>query len=114
MQVNSQRNFSYVLLFHSLYKVYNHRQSTHPHQVHFELLSEQGLVGYLIFALFLFNFFKKKFFNNLKEKNIFKITINFYLVIFLIPILPSGSLFATFNGFLFWFFLGLANLKKLS
>jgi len=28
--------------------------------------------------------------------------------------LPSGSLFATFNGFLFWFFLGLANLKKLS
>ena len=90
------------------------RCSTHPHQVHFELLSEQGLVGYLIFALFLFNFFKKKFFNNLKEKNIFKITINFYLVIFLIPILPSGSLFATFNGFLFWFFLGLANLKKLS
>ena len=90
------------------------RCSTHPHQVHFELLSEQGLIGYFIFMLFLFSYFKEKFFNDLKEKNIFKITINFYLIIFIIPILPSGSLFSTFNGFLFWFFLGLANIKKLS
>ncbi len=90
------------------------RCSTHPHQIHFELLSEQGLVGYFIFIVFLFFYFKEKFFSDLREKNIFKITLNFYLIIFLIPILPSGSLFATFNGFLFWFFLGLANLKKLS
>jgi len=95
-------------------KFTHHRCSTHPHQIHFELLSEQGLVGYFIFILFLFSYFKEKFFNDLKDKNIFKITINFYIIIFLIPILPSGSLFATFNGFLFWFFLGLANLKKLS
>ncbi len=88
------------------------RCSTHPHQIHFELLSEQGLIGYLIFILFLFSFFKEKLFNDLKEENIFKITINFNLIIFLIPILPSGSLFSTFNGVLFWFFLGLANLKK--
>ena len=94
-------------------KFTHQRCSTHPHQIHFELLSEQGLVGYFIFILFLFSYFKEKFFNDLKEKNIFKITINFYLIIFLIPILPSGSLFSTFNGFLFWFFLGLANLKKL-
>ena len=94
-------------------KFTHQRCSTHPHQIHFELLSEQGLVGYIIFILFLFSYFKEKFFNDLKEKNIFKITLNFYLIIFLIPILPSGSLFSTFNGFLFWFFLGLANLKKL-
>ena len=95
-------------------KFTHQRCSTHPHQIHFELLSEQGLIGYLIFLFFLFTYFKEKFFNDLKEKNIFKITINLYLIIFLIPILPSGSLFSTFNGFLFWFFLGLANLKKLS
>ena len=95
-------------------KFTNLRCSTHPHQIHFELLSEQGLIGYIIFILFLISYFKGKFFNDLQEKNIFKITINFYLIIFLIPILPSGSLFSTFNGFLFWFFLGLANLKKLS
>ena len=95
-------------------KFTHQRCSTHPHQIHFELLSEQGLVGYIIFISFIFSYFKEKFFNDLKDKNIFKITINFYIIIFLIPILPSGSLFATFNGFLFWFFLGLANLKKLS
>jgi len=90
----------------------NQRCSTHPHQIHFELLSEQGLIGYLIFIYFLFSFFKIKFLNNLKEKNIFKITLNFYLLIFLIPVLPSGSLFSTFNGLLFWLFLGFANSKK--
>jgi len=93
-------------------KFTHQRCTTHPHQIHFELLSEQGLLGYFIFFLFLISFFKKKLFNDLREKNIFKNTINFYLIIFLIPILPSGSLFSTFNGFLFWFFLGLANLKK--
>ncbi|ARJ47527.1 O-antigen ligase family protein [Candidatus Pelagibacter sp. RS39] len=93
-------------------KFTHQRCTTHPHQIHFELLSEQGLLGYFIFFLFLYSFFKKKLFNDFKEKNIFKNIINFYLIIFLIPILPSGSLFSTFNGFLFWFFLGLANLKK--
>ena len=93
-------------------KFTHQRCTTHPHQIHFELLSEQGLIGYLIFVLFLFSYFKEKFFNDLREKNLFKITINFYLIIFLIPIIPSGSLFSTFNGCLFWFFLGLSNLKK--
>ena len=89
------------------YKLTTQRCSTHPHQIHFELLSEQGLIGYFILFFFLFNFFKKKLLKNLKKKNIFKISINLYLLIFLIPVLPSGSLFATFNGLLFWFFLGL-------
>ena len=95
-------------------KFTHQRCSTHPHQIHFELLSEQGVIGYIIFILFLFIYFKEKFFNDLKEKNIFKITINFYLLIFLIPVLPSGSLLSTFNGFLFWFFLGLANLRDVN
>ena len=93
-------------------KFTNQRCSTHPHQIHFEILSEQGLIGYLIIIYFLFSYFREKFFYDLRKKNIFKITINFYLIIFLIPILPSGSLFSTFNGILFWFFLGLSNLKK--
>ena len=37
------------------------RCSTHPHQIHFELLSEQGLIGYLIFFFFIFSYFKKNF-----------------------------------------------------
>jgi len=95
-------------------KLTSQRCSTHPHQIHFELISEQGLIGYIIFIFFIFSYFKEKFSIILKEKNIFEISKNFYLIIFLIPILPSGSLFSTFNGLLFWFFLGLTNLKKLS
>ena len=95
-------------------KFTHQRCSTHPHQIHFELLSEQGIIGYIIFISFLFIYFKEKFFNDLKEKNVFRITLNFYLIIFLIPVLPSGSLLSTFNGFLFWFFLGLANLKNVN
>ena len=83
-----------------------------PHQIHFELLSEQGLIGYFIMIYFLFSFFGKKFLKDLRKKNIFRITTNFYLIIFLITILPSGSLFSTFNGLLFWLVLGFANLKK--
>ncbi len=94
-------------------KLTHQRCSTHPHQIHFELLSEQGLIGYLIFIFFIFSYFKEKFLIIFKEKNIYKISKNFYLIIFLIPLLPSGSLFSTFNGLLFWFFLGLSNLKKL-
>ncbi len=93
-------------------KLTNLRCSTHPHQIHFELLSEQGLIGYCIFIFFIFSYFKEKFLSDLRKKNIFKITTNFYLIIFLIPLLPGGSLFSTFNGFLFWFFLGFANLKR--
>ena len=95
-------------------KFTHQRCTTHPHQIHFELLSEQGLVGYFIFILFLVSYFRGKFVNDFGERNLFNITVNFYLIIFLIPILPSGSLFSTFNGILFWFFLGLANLKKLT
>ncbi len=93
-------------------KFTHHRCSIHPHQIHFELLSEQGLIGYLIFIFFLFSYFKEKFFIDLRKKDIFKITTNFYLIIFLVPILPSGSLLSTFNGLLFWFFLAISNLKK--
>ena len=54
-------------------KFTNLRCSTHPHQIHFELLSEQGLSRILYFFLFLFSIFKGKFFNDLKEKNILKL-----------------------------------------
>ena len=72
------------------------------------------LIGYYLSVIIILIILTNIYDLNFEEKNIFKITTNFYLIIFLIPILPSGSLFSTFNGFLFWFFLGLANLKKLS
>jgi len=37
---------------------YSKDSSIHPHQVHFEILSETGLIGYISFlSLFIFNLF---------------------------------------------------------
>ena len=88
------------------------RCSTHPHQIHFEILSEQGFLGYLIFfyiiILFIYNNFKTCF----SKKNIFAYSTNFYLIVFLIPILPGGGVFSSFNGALFWIIFALANYQK--
>ena len=75
------------------------------------MLAEQGMIGYIIFFAFIINYFRTKIPKDLKSQNIFRISLSFYILIFLIPLLPSGSLFATFNGLLFWFILGLSNLK---
>ena len=88
------------------------RCSTHPHQIHFEILSEHGVLGYLLF-LYIIIFF---IYNNLKRcfpnKNIFTYSTNFYLIVFLIPILPGGGVFSSFNGALFWIIFALANYQQ--
>jgi len=87
------------------------RCTTHPHQVHFEILSEQGLIGYLIFLYFIFYLLKDKLIKNFNSNDPFNLTINLYLLIFLVPLLPSGSFFSSFNGSLFWIIFALSNRK---
>ena len=73
--------------------------TTHPHNIYLELLSDTGLVGLLIFLIFLFkicfDFFKKKLFYNFQSNILFS----------LIPLKPHGSLFTTNYAFLFWLIL---------
>ena len=80
---------------------YKFGPTTHPHQIHFELLSETGIIGYLSFlitfiiiAILNINSLKKKF-------DFFKLSGLFYLMVNLIPIIPSGSFFTTFSMGLF-------------
>ena len=84
------------------------RCSNHPHQVHFEILSEEGILGYLmiIFAIFhvLFNSFKIY----RKTGDITHLSSILFVVTFFIPLLPSGSLFSTFNASIFWINFSLA------
>lgn len=87
------------------------RCTTHPHQIHFELLSEQGLIGYIIFLYFIFYLFKNKLIKNYDTNNPFDLTINLYLLVFLVPLLPSGSFFSSFNGSLFWIIFAFSNRK---
>ena len=83
------------------------RCNTHPHQVHFELLSEHGLIGYILFFYLIFLQIRKNFFYH--KKNIFFLSINLYILIFLIPILPSGSIFSSTSGLTFWIIFSLLN-----
>ena len=88
--------------------------STHPHQLHFELLSELGLIGYLLIIsnliIILFNQ------QNLKT-DFLRIAAYLFLVSTLFPILPSGSFFTSYTASFFWlnysFLLRLNNYDKL-
>ena len=91
-------------------KFSNSRCNTHPHQIHFEVLSEHGLVGYLFLFYLLFTFFKKNLATAKLSKNIFHYASIIYLIVFFMPLLPGGAIFSTFNGALFWIVFSVANL----
>ena len=89
------------------YKLTKGRDTTHPHQIHLELLSEIGLIGYFSFFILIFFsiFISAK--NYLIKKNPYQLSALIYIVSCLIPLIPSGSLFSTFFGGIFWFSYGL-------
>ena len=76
--------------------------ATHPHSFYFEILSELGLLGFiLILAFFIFTFFK--FFQMyLKSKNIYLILSSSIVIVYFIPFLPRGSFFTNWNAIIFW------------
>ena len=78
------------------------RCSTHPHQIYFEILSELGLVGFILIFGFLFVNIFKAISIYLKDKNFILLSSILYLLSSLIPVIPSGSFFSSFNATLFW------------
>ena len=92
-------------------KLSNKRCSTHPHQVHLEILSEHGIIGYILVIYILFNsiFLNLKFF--IKNKFYFECGLMFLLLTLFIPILPSGSLFSSFGGSFFWLTFAMINYR---
>ena len=79
------------------------RQATHPHQLHLELLSETGLSGYLAFILLILYSIYYSINNYLINKNIYQLVSMLFVFSNLIPLIPSGSIFSTFYGGIFWF-----------
>lgn len=85
---------------------------THSHNLYLELLSETGVIGFIIyfsFYLSLIFFLLKNFFTKYYKKEkyfYFAIGSLFYLIFKLLP-LPSGSVFSTWNASFFWLHLGL-------
>ena len=85
------------------FKKTNTRQATHPHQLHLELLSETGLLGYLTFFMLILYSIYYSIKNYLINKNIYQFASILFIFSNLIPIIPSGSIFSTFYGGIFWF-----------
>ena len=84
--------------------------STHPHNYYFQVLGENGIIGFLIFLsmiLFLlkdFIFLFLKWLKNKKDyKNLGLIIILSNLIISFMPIIPTGNLYSSVSG-LFIFF----------
>ena len=84
------------------YSLTNQRWATHPHQVHYELLSETGLFGYLSFMFFIILSIFISVKNYLLHKNNFQLSAIIIVSVSMIPLLPSGSIYSTFAGGLFW------------
>ena len=78
------------------------RANTHPHQIHYEFLSETGLFGYISFVIFIFFSFYLTLKNYVKNKNLYQFSAFLYVLISLLPLLPSGSFFSTYTSSLFW------------
>jgi O-antigen ligase len=86
--------------------------STHPHNFYLEILTETGLVGFVIFAItfmFFINFIRneiKKMKLNFKKYSSIAYGNLLIILVFFWPLKTSGSFFTTWNGSFFWFNLG--------
>ena len=76
--------------------------NTHPHQIHYEFLSETGLFGYSSFIFFILCSIYLSIKNYLKYKNPYQLCGILFVISTLIPLLPSGSFFSTYSSSIFW------------
>ena len=79
-----------------------HIITTHPHQINFEILSETGIFGFACYLIFFILSLIKALKNYLHNKNILLLSSFLFCLIYLNPILPSGSFFTTFGATIFW------------
>ncbi len=79
--------------------------STHPHNFHLEIISDNGIFGYLIFIVFVIYiirlFIKEKLRNNFGSCMLFCLILSF-----IIPLKTTGSIFTTNYAFVFWYLIG--------
>ena len=84
------------------YKFTEKRSTTHPHQVHYEFLSETGVVGYLSFLIFILSSLYLAIKSYFLTKNLFQLSGIVFVLASILPIIPSGSFFSTFSSSIFW------------
>ena len=83
---------------------YNNWQviTTHPHQINFEILAETGIFGFSCFFLFFLITFILAFKKILRKDQIFLVVSTIFCLIYINPLLPSGSFFTSYGATIFW------------
>jgi O-antigen ligase len=78
------------------------RWATHPHQLHWELLSETGLFGYSVFIIFFIFIFMSSIKSLIIQFNLYQLSSMLFIMVSVLPLIPSGSFFTTYGATLFW------------
>jgi O-antigen ligase len=87
---------------------FNHaRCSTHPHQLHLEILSHIGIFGYLVFIYLFLYFIYFGFQNYLRNKDPYLLASLVFIFVSIFTPVPSGSFFTTYGATIFWLNFGL-------
>ena len=76
------------------------RCRTHPHNIHLEILSDTGIIGYILFISTFLSLLIFIFKNHYCRENLFLIIP---ILLFLFPLRTSGSFFGSIYGGLFWY-----------
>ena len=94
----------------------NYVCSTHPHQIYIELISEHGIVGFIIILLCIFYLLIKNIFIYINFRNNLHLGTIIYVLLNFLPLIPTGSFFTNLNSTIFWlnFSLMIALGKKIS
>jgi O-antigen ligase len=93
------RNEKYDDLDHKKNEI---RAANHPHQIYYEFLSETGLFGLASFLIFISYSIFLSLKNYIKKKNIYQFSALIYIVLAILPIIPTGSFLGTFPSSIFW------------
>ena len=86
---------------------YEVRCNTHPHNIYLEILSETGIIGFIIFISFII-FITFKFITIIIRKaNLNNEELYLFITFFLLfsPLQTTGAFFSTWNGMFYWFLL---------
>ena len=83
------------------------RCSTHPHQLHLDILTSLGVVGYLFLMITLFYLIIKNLHIYKKTQNLFTLSCIIFLISTLFIPVPSGSFFTSYGATIFWVNIGI-------
>jgi len=98
--IKNFRNLSYDDKFNPFENI--NGGSTHPHQIHFEFLSELGLIGYILLFGILIIFISRGIKQYLYNNDILSLVGSIFIIATILPIIPSGSFFTTYTATIFW------------